>query len=52
MYQLEVDFVMLNRQFSRLEDVKVWAKIAFSAGAEIVAIFHNDRLVTAIGAPT
>jgi hypothetical protein len=52
MYQLEVDFIMLNKQFSELKDVKAWAKIAFSAGAEIVAIFHNNKLVTAIGAPS
>lgn len=41
MYHLQIDGKMMDRDFCDLADVAIWAKIALSAGAGFVTIWHR-----------
>jgi hypothetical protein len=49
MFQLEVDFIMLDKQFKTLKEIKPWMQIAIDAGAWVVAIFCEGKLIEAHG---
>ncbi|MHA2055320.1 MAG: hypothetical protein ACW99F_17205 [Candidatus Hodarchaeales archaeon] len=45
MFQLEVDFIMLEKEFKTLAEIKPWVEIALNAGAFSVAIFCQGRVI-------
>lgn len=45
MFTLEVDFIMLKKQFKTLAEIKPWVEIAINAGAWIVAILCQGKVI-------
>jgi hypothetical protein len=47
MFTLEIDFIMLDKKFKTLAEIQPWVQIALDAGANIVAIWCEGKLIEA-----
>jgi len=47
MFQLEVDFIVLDKQFKTLREIKPWMQIILDTGVVVVAILCEGWLIEA-----
>jgi hypothetical protein len=45
MFTLEVDFIMLSKEFKTLAEIQPWVQIAINAGAFAVGIYCNGKII-------